>query len=127
MTDKIRTFRYVGYADIPAYLELGWIAPECRPHRHMDVYRVVMEWGGGGEPVEPRGAAWPGAARHGGARPGKARQGKDFQTVTAIGQFEAGALLRANRIADKLVEDMEYERAAEDASRRRDAAEGFEE
>jgi hypothetical protein len=113
MTAKIRTFRYVRLDDVSAYLELGWISPEVRPHPHMDRYRVIMEWPHDREAIEP------------------------------MGQFEAGAFLRgqrwdrgeiapfrsiadiANRIADKMVADMEYERAAEDAQRRQDAADGF--
>lgn len=113
MTAKIRTFRYVRHADVSAYLELGWISPEVRPHPHMDRYRVIMEWPHDRSPVEP------------------------------MGQFEAGAFLRdqrwdrgeiapfrsiadiANRIADKMVADMEYERAAEDKQRCQDAARGF--
>ena len=115
MTAKIRTFRYVRNADVNAYLRLGWVTVECRPHVHMDQYRTIMEWPHDRPLLEP------------------------------MGQFEAAALLRdqrwdrgeiepfrsigdiANRIADKLVDDMEYERAAEDAQRRRDAGDGFDE
>ncbi len=111
--NKIRTFRYVRHADVNAYLRLGWVCTECRPHVHMDQYRTIMEWLHERECVEP------------------------------MGQFEMGAFLRdlrwdrgeiapfrsigdiANRIADKLVADMEYEREAEDAQRCRDAAIGF--
>lgn len=116
MTAKIRTFRYVRHNDISAYLELGWTAPEpMRPHPHMDRYRVIMEWPHDRPPIEP------------------------------MGQFEAAAFLRdqrwdrgeiapfrsiadiANRIVDKMVADLEYEQAAEDAQRQHDAAEGFDE
>jgi hypothetical protein len=56
MTDGISWVCYVPFADIEAYLALGWTCDE-RPktlHPVLDAYRVIMTWAGAGEPRMPK-------------------------------------------------------------------------
>jgi len=50
----IRTFRYVPWRLIETYLQLGWMAVNCRPHLHMDQYRVILCWPCECQLVEPK-------------------------------------------------------------------------
>jgi hypothetical protein len=48
-----RTFRYVPWRLVESYLQLGWMAVNCRPHVHMDQYRAILCWPCGCPCVEP--------------------------------------------------------------------------
>jgi hypothetical protein len=49
-----RVFRYVPYADIGAYLDLGWAWDGATMHMPHGAYAVILEWlCGCREPVEP--------------------------------------------------------------------------
>ena len=53
MEQMTRTYRYVPYDHIPDYLNLGWMVVNCRPHLHMDQYRVILCWPCECQLVEP--------------------------------------------------------------------------
>jgi hypothetical protein len=53
----ITWFRYVRFADIPAYLALGWKWNGRPLHAPHGCYAALMEWMGDGEPKEPERAA----------------------------------------------------------------------
>lgn len=51
--NHIRTFRYVPYRFVSAYLKLGWHFDENDPVDHHHLYGVLLEHVGPGYPVEP--------------------------------------------------------------------------
>ena len=46
----IMFFKYVKRADVPRYLEAGWIMAQIGVPCHHDAYSVILEWTGIGEP-----------------------------------------------------------------------------
>ena len=48
----IMFFKYVKRADVPRYLEAGWIMAQVGVPCHHDDYACILEWTGIGEPPD---------------------------------------------------------------------------
>ena len=44
MSKILGYYRYVPYHRVADYLDIGWMVVLCRPHMHMDQYRVPLWW-----------------------------------------------------------------------------------
>ncbi len=67
-------FKYVKRADVPRYLEAGWIVVQVGKPCHHDFYACILEWTGPGEPPDMgEGRSDPDMESGGHDRPGDNR------------------------------------------------------